>query len=120
MSFFAQTTQIYAEDALRAFPAAVARICLGWKAEPAIRRLATSTQKMIAIFGSIGLGVCFGELARKFPASAGWADLVVMAVAFNAQHICNRVIALSNPAIRRLEKQARDRFNKRYSDHDDD
>jgi len=101
-------------------PAALARICLGWKAEPAIRRLATVGQKFIAVVGSIMLGVCFGELARKFPASAPWADIAVIIVAFNAQHVCNRFIAASNPMIRALEKQARARLKKRFRDHDFD
>lgn len=118
MSALAQSIQTYGEDTLRAIPAAVARICLGWKAEPAVRRLATAAQKVIAILGSIALGVCFGELARKFESAAPWADFVVIIVAFNAQHVCNRAIAFSNPAIRSLEKQARDRFTKRSSIHD--
>lgn len=119
MSLFAQAAQTYAEDVLRATPAAVARICLGWKAEPAVRRLATAAQKVIAILGSIALGVCFGELARKFESAAPWADFVVIIVAFNAQHVANRCIAASNPLIQRLEKQARERFAKRSRDHDD-
>jgi len=119
MSFLGQQTQLYVEDMLRAAPAAVARICLGWKSEPAVRRLASPVQKFIAVLGSIALGICFGEIARKFPISAPWADLVVIIIAFNAQHVSNRAIALSNPLIRRLEKQARERFTKRYHDHDD-
>lgn len=118
MSFLAQTTQVYVEDILRATPAAIARICLGWKAEPAIRRLATPSQKIIAILGSIALGICFGEMARKFETSTPWADFVVIIVAFNAQHVANRCIAASNPAIRWFEREARERLNKRFRDHD--
>ncbi len=105
---------------MRAAPAAVARIFLGWRSEPHIRRLATAAEKAMSIIGSIALGIVFGELARHFPGSAPHADLVVIAVAFNAQHVATRAIAASNPTIAQIEKEARKRIPKRFIPDDRD
>lgn len=119
MNLFASTLETYAMDALRAVPAAAARIALSWKAEPNVRVLASAIQKLAAFIGSVALGVMAGDLARLYQGTAALAPLIVIAVAFNAQHICTRLIAASNPTIQMLERQARERLKKRFRGHDD-
>lgn len=118
MSVFASTIETYGTDALRAVPAAVARVALSWKAEPNVRAGASFFQQLVAFVGSVALGVMAGDVARLYEGTAGLAPMIVIAVAFNAQHICTRLIAASNPTIRMLEKQARERLKKRFRDHD--
>lgn len=118
MSSLASTIETYGTDALRAFPAAVARVALGWKAEPNVRAAAGLFRQLVAFIGSVALGVMAGDVARLYQGTAGLAPLIVIAVAFNAQHICTRLIAASQSNLRLLEKQARDRIRKRFRDHD--
>jgi len=98
---------IYLIDALKAFFPAVARIMLGWKAEPHISSLATAGQKIGAVIGSIAFAVWMGDMARSFASTVAYASLIVGAAAFTAQDAAHRLIVLSNPALRVVEKRAK-------------
>lgn len=108
--------ETYFADACRATPAAIARILLGMKSEPAVAAIAAVWQKVIAIIGSVCFAITAGEIARSFQSTSPYASLIVIAVAFNAQHLAARTIALSTPAINLLEKEARKRLKERNND----
>jgi len=97
----------YALDAVRALPAAIARIMLGWKTEPGVNRSASLLQKAGALIGSVALAIAAGDMARSFDSTKEIAGLIVVAVAFNAQHAAARLIILSNPFLRGIEKRAK-------------
>lgn len=112
----AEIMTAYSLDALRATPAAIARIMLGWKSEPAVSVWASGAQKCGAIIGSIALAIMAGDLARSYAGTIGWASVIVIAVAFNAQHVSSRLIILSSPLLKGIEKRARKTINNRFSD----
>jgi hypothetical protein len=110
----------YGQDALRAVPAAVARIMLGWKAEPLLSAWASTAQRLGAIVGSVALGIMAGEISRNFQSTAQWVPIIVIAVAFNAQHVAAKLISISNPLLNLAERQARKRLKKRIEQHEND
>lgn len=115
----AEIMTAYSLDALRATPAAIARIMLGWKSEPAVSVWASGAQKCGAIIGSIALAIMAGDLARSYAGTIGWASVIVIAVAFNAQAVAIRLIVLSKPALRKIErdiKKAQKLTATRYQD----
>lgn len=108
----------YIVDAVRALPAALARVLLGWKAEPGARMFLSLAEKGVILLGSIALAVMCGDLARLYPATAPYCAMIVIAVAFNAQHVSTRLVSISNPVLRYLDKETRNRLKKRTSHHD--
>lgn len=110
----------YGQDAMRAVPAAIARILLGWKAEPLLSAWASLAQRVGAIVGSVALGIMAGEIARNFHSTSQWVPIIVIAVAFNAQHVAAKIITFSNPLLNLAERQARKRLKKRLEQHEDD
>lgn len=109
----------YGQDALRALPAAIARIMLGWKAEPMVSKWASVAQKIGAVVGSIALAITAGEISRNFQSTEQWVPIIVIAVAFNAQHVSSKLISLSNPLLNMAERQAQKRLKKRLEQHED-
>jgi len=83
---------------------------LGWKAEPHVGLMANAGAKAGAIIGSIMFGMWMGDVARCFESTADYATLIVGAAAFTAQDAAQRLIVLSTPALRGLEKRAKKLF----------
>ncbi len=104
----------YAIDCARAFPAATARILLGRRTEPSVGMWSGVMQKIGAIVGSVAMAMVCGELARGHASTEGWTGAIVLAVAFNAQHICSVFIKLSDRYITASEKEATKEMERRF------
>ena len=70
-------------------------------------RLTTFLEGYAALDSPVALAIAAGDMARSFDSTKGIAGLIVVAVAFNAQHAAARLIILSNPFLRGIEKRAK-------------